>query len=105
MDQATQKRIEEIEARVAQIDAEIERLQRERRQILLSDEEYACYLEHYGQWYDDEPCSLREYYRLMAELETINAKFDKPNLGERGYDDLFHKYGERIKFLERKLAA
>jgi hemerythrin-like domain-containing protein len=104
MDKATENRIAAIETTVAEIDATIARLQQERENALLSDEEYASYVDQYSSVYDDEPLSIREYYLKVAELEQINSKFDKAKR-EEDFEALWDKYAKRLQELERVLAA
>jgi predicted metal-dependent hydrolase len=104
MDKDTENRIAAIETTVAEIDATIARLQQERETVLLSDEEYACYVEQYHAHYTDEPLSIREYYAQMEELEQINSEFDKAGTSEE-FEALLRKHSKRIQRLERALAA
>jgi predicted RNase H-like nuclease (RuvC/YqgF family) len=104
MDKDTENRIVAIETTVAEIDATIARLQQEREAAMLSDEEYASYVEHYRAFYADEPLPIREYYTKMAEIEQINSEFDKAKKVE-DFEALWHKYAKRLDELERALAA
>lgn len=94
--------IDRIEKELAGIDAKIRELEILRDDVLLSDEEYASYVENYQAYYNDEPLSIRDYYRYMDELMEINGK-----MGHRDADieSLFRQYGERLQYLERRLSA
>lgn len=97
-----QEQIERIEAEVQRIEKEIALLKKRREAVLMSDEEYASYVEHYQAYYDDEPLPIRAYYQKMAELEAINALFNQSDVD---YEALWQQNGQRIAELERMLAA
>ena len=95
--------IAQIEARLAEIDAEIAGLIAEREVVLFSDEEYASYVEHYQAHYDDEPLNIREYYGLDEELSTLNDEIMAAD--DEHFDEVWRKHENRLRYLERKLAA
>lgn len=83
------KKVEAIEAEVASLDKQIAALQALRESVLLSDEEYASYVEHYQAYYDDEPLSIRKYYEFSEEH----------------FEAVWQKHQKRLAVLERLLAA
>lgn len=102
MDKYRLMRIEDMERQLAKIDDRIRELEREREDVLQSDEEYANYVNYYRVCYNDPPQSIRRYYELSAELGTINQAFQAP---QADAEELMQYYGRRLQYLERVLAA
>jgi len=95
--------VERIERQLAEIDEQIITLETQKAKTLLNDEEYAGYIQAYQAYYDDEPLTIREYYRYMDELQAINRDFKEA--GQEGIEECFRKHGKRLQELERMLAA
>lgn len=95
--------IGEIERQLEEIDRQIADLQRKREAVLFSDEEYAAYLEQYKAFYEDEPLSIREYYRLSQELDKINEEIMAAEKDE--FENVWRKHNKRLAHLERMLVA
>lgn len=103
MDKETLQKIKHVERALEDVDKKMRSLVNEREVILTEwDEEYGGYVEAYRLYYDDEPLSIRAYYKASEEMQAINALWNNPNAD---YDALYQKYKSEIQRLERILAA
>jgi hypothetical protein len=102
----TSDSIDQIEANLASLDAQIERLKQEREAVLESDEEYSSYLDQFQHYYpDDTPLTIRGYYDCVEELHELNRLFGQEFVQGRDIEELMRQYGTRLYELERMLAA
>jgi len=104
MDQDTLQRIERIETKGAALRAQIATLEQELANLYSAEDEgYANYLTAYRSHYSDDPLSIRRYYELSEEMDEINTVISQAD--EHDFDDLWHRFGNRLQYLERVLAA
>ena len=98
------ERIWQIELQVESIDSQIARLQRERRELLDADDEYAAYVaEHEASNRASPPMSIREYYKVVERLLELNKLIMDAN--DEEFMAGWRKHRAELERLERAIFA